>query len=169
MVPYQDFACADGNILIALGNDRQFAAFTRIIGQPGLAEDPRFASVAGRTTNREPLLDCLRGTISSWEADELLARMRSAGLPAGRINEIPAVLDHPQIKAREMPNTIRRADDTEVKFLGFPAKLSATPVNYRYAPPRCGEDTASILEDALGLDADAIEDLHKDGIVASGS
>lgn len=166
MVPYQDFLCADGSVLIALGNDRQFATFATLIGRPDLPADPRFVKVSDRTTNREVLLGILRPILAGWQAKELIDTLRSAGLPVGQVNDIPGVLEHEQIKARGLQHSISRPDETKVQFLGFPAKLSETPATYRHAPPRCGADTREILHERLGLDDAALAQLEQAGVVA---
>jgi crotonobetainyl-CoA:carnitine CoA-transferase CaiB-like acyl-CoA transferase len=166
MVPYQDFQCADGSVLIALGNDRQFAVFAGIIGRSDLALDARFIRVADRTANRDALLGILLPIIAAWNAVDLIDRLRAAGLPVGQVNDIPGALDHEQIKARGLQHSIHRQDETEIQFLGFPAKLSKTPATYRHAPPRCGEDTARVLRERLGMDDGSIDALRQNGILA---
>jgi formyl-CoA transferase len=153
-------------VLIALGNDRQFATFADVIGRADLAEDARFSRVADRTANRDLLLAILVPIIAEWKAQELIAQLRAVGLPVGQINDIPGVLDHEQIRARGLQHSIHRSDQTRVQFLGFPAKLGKTPATYRHAPPRCGEDSASILREKLGMDDASIELLAQTGILA---
>ncbi|WP_298196960.1 CaiB/BaiF CoA-transferase family protein [Novosphingobium sp.] len=165
-VPYQDFHCADGEVLVALGNDRQFRTFTRLIDRPELADDPRFATSADRSVNRAELIPEMSVAIARWKAADLIAAMEQAGLPGGKVNEIPEALEHPQIRARGLVQEIARRDGTPVKFLGFPARLSATPADYRHAPPRSGEDTAAVLEDELGLTKQEIDRLLAAGIIA---
>ncbi|MFY7837171.1 MAG: CaiB/BaiF CoA transferase family protein [Novosphingobium sp.] len=165
-VPYQDFACSDGSILVALGNDRQFRAFTALIGLPELADDERFAISAGRSINRDALLAQMRPAIARWKSDELIAAMEAAKLPGGKVNEIPDVLDHPQIKARGLVQEMARTDGTPLKVLGFPAQLSASPATYRHAPPRSGEDTFLVLDDKLGLTQNELDRLAKAGVIA---
>lgn len=166
VVPYQDFACSDGSVLVALGNDRQFRAFTALIGLPDLADDERFAISAGRSVNRDALLAQLRPAIAQWKSAELIAVMEAAGLPGGKVNEIPEVLDHPQIEARGLVHKMARSDGTPVKVLGFPARLSASPATYRHAPPRSGEDTVAVLSERLGLGKHEIERLLAAGVIA---
>lgn len=165
MVPYQDFRCADGSVLIALGNDRQFATFAGIIGRADLVEDARFTRVPDRTANREILLGILIPIIAQWKAADLIQRLRAVGLPVGQVNDIPGALDHEQIKARGLQHSIHRRDNTEVQFLGFPAKLSQTPATYRLAPPRCGEDTSAVLREKLGLDDARMAALMRTGVL----
>ena len=165
-VPYQDFSCSDGEILVALGNDRQFRAFCAIIGRPDLPDDPRFVDNAVRSPNRKALQDEMRPAIAKWTSDDLLAAMDAAGLPGGRVNEIPAILEDPQIEARHLVQELARSDGTRVKVLGFPGKFSDTPPNYRRAPPRSGEDTVAALADALHLTEEEIGALRDAGVIA---
>ena len=165
-VPYQDFSCTDGEILVALGNDRQFRSFCALIGREDLANDPRYSSNAGRSTDRGELIPEMQKTIGTWQSADLIARMEAAGLPGGKVNEIPEILADPQIAHRGLIKDMTRSDGTPVKVLGFPGKLSRTPATYRKAPPRCGEDTAAVLRETLGLTDQDIERLSAAGIIA---
>lgn len=165
IVPYQVFACADGDILIATANDRQYAKMCRVLGMGELAVDPRFAEMSGRGKNREALLVLIEPAIVRWQSDELVAALNDAGVPSGRINTVPEALSHPQVEARGQVGTLTRQDGSEVRFVGFPARLSASPATYRNAPPRAGEDGADVLENVLGVDADEIARLRDAGIV----
>ncbi|WP_095011746.1 CaiB/BaiF CoA transferase family protein [Tsuneonella mangrovi] len=166
IVPYQDFACSDGDVLVALGNDKQFRSFCTMLGRSDLAADEAYASTALRSRNRTPLLSELAGELAKWKSGDLIAEMRKLGLPGGRINEIPEVLSHPQIEERGMVHEIARSDGTAVKFLGFPGKFSAAPATYRFAPPRSGEDTADVLRAELGLSEQEIARLREAGVIA---
>lgn len=166
MVVYRDFACADGDVLVALGNERQYRQFVEMIGRPDLATDPRFAENSGRIINRAALLAELFPVIARWKSADLLAAMDEAGLPAGRVNTIPEALANPQIVARGLVNELPRADGTPVRFLGYPAKFSATPPSYRLAPPRAGEDTRAVLRESLGLGDGELDALIAAGTIA---
>ncbi len=165
-VPYQDFACADGEVLVALGNDRQFRDFCELIERPDLPDDPRFLSNSGRSIHRDTLLTEMRPAVARWNSAELIAAMELAKLPGGKVNTIPEILEHPQIAARGLVNSIDRSDGTEVQFVGFPAKFSATPANYRHAPPRSGEDTFATLKYKLELTDNDIARLESAGVIA---
>ena len=167
LVPYEDFACSDGDILVALGNDRQFRAFCRLIRRPGLPDDPRFVDNGARNANRDALQAELRPAIAEWTSADLIAAMEAATLPGGKINEIPEILADPQIAHRGLVREMVRSDGTPVKVLGFPARLSQTPADYRRAPPRAGEDTATVLGAVLGLDEAAIGALARAGAIPS--
>ena len=165
-VPYQDFSCADGDILVALGNDRQFRQFVNLIGCPELADDPRFAASSGRSVNRDVLIPAMQEAIGRWKAADLIAAMQNVGLPGGKVNTIPETLELPQIAERGLIHEMTRSDGTPVKVLGFPARLSATPARYDRAPPRSGEDTRAVLLETFGLDQEQFERLLADGVVA---
>ena len=165
IVPYQVFACADGDILIATANDRQYAKLCRVLGLEGLIDDPRFAAMKGRGANRAALLAELDTAIAGWNADALVDACNDAGVPSGRVNTVPQALAHPQVDARGLVGSLERKDGSDVRFVGFPAKLSATPATYRAAPPRAGEDGADILNDVLGLADAEIARLRQSGVV----
>ncbi|WP_076073118.1 CaiB/BaiF CoA transferase family protein [Sphingomonas montana] len=166
LTPYQDFACADGDVLVALGNDRQFHLFCTLLGRPDLSADPRFMDNAGRNTHRSALQAALGAAIAPWRADALLAAMDAAKLPGGRVNEIPEILVDPQIAARGLVRSMTRSDGTVVQVLGYPARFSATPPDYRRAPPRSGEDSVTVLRERLDLDDTTLASLIAAGVIA---
>jgi crotonobetainyl-CoA:carnitine CoA-transferase CaiB-like acyl-CoA transferase len=165
-VPYQDFACADGDILVALGNDRQFRSFCTLIGRPDLPDDPRFIDNGGRSPNRHALQEEMRPAIAQWKSDDLIAAMEAAKLPGGRVNDIPHILADPHIAARGVIQDMARSDGTPVKILGFPGKLSKTPADYRHAPPRSGEDTCDVLSSLTGVSEADLAALIEAGVIA---
>jgi crotonobetainyl-CoA:carnitine CoA-transferase CaiB-like acyl-CoA transferase len=166
VVPYRDFACADGDVIVALGNDAQFRGLCRLLGREALGTDPRFADMAGRSVNRQALYDEIEPEIAKWTSAEFLAAMDAARLPGGKVNEIPEMLQHPQLLHRELVQELARDDGTKVKFVGYPAKFSKTPPNYRLPPPRFGEDTRAVLQNLLGMTQADIEQLRETGVVA---
>lgn len=167
VVPYQNFITADGTeILVALGNDRQFQAFCKLVGCPELAVDTRFADNAGRSVNRKLLQAEMGAAICRWLPGDLLAAMDAQGLPGGKVNSIPEILDDPQIVARGLLKTMFRPDGTELKLLGYPTVFSATPTNYRHPPPRMGADTIAVLQEA-GYSSAAIDSFLTAGVVAT--
>lgn len=166
IVPYQDFACADGDIIIALGNDRQFRDLVDILGLPEMADDGRFATSASRSDHREAMFAMINPAIARWTSDELLAALEAAKLPCGKINTIPQALEQPQTVARELVQEIAREDGTPIRFVGFPAKLSASPATYRLAPPRSGQDTRTVLSEVLGMTDGEVNALAAAGVIA---
>lgn len=165
-VPYQDFACADGDILVALGNDRQFRDFCSLIGRDDLPQDERYAANSGRSVNRDELIAEMSRSIATWQSDDLIEAMEKAKLPGGKVNEIPQILGDEHIAHRGMIHDMERQDGTPVKVLGFPGKFSETPANYRLAPPRSGEDTRRVLQSELGLTSEEIDRLLAAGTIA---
>ena len=102
VVPYQAFATADGQLVIAVGNDGQFRKLCAILGEPGWGEDPRFATNAARLANRGELIPLLAGRIAGWEAQPLSLALEAEGVPAGPINDLAGVFADPQVIARGM-------------------------------------------------------------------
>jgi crotonobetainyl-CoA:carnitine CoA-transferase CaiB-like acyl-CoA transferase len=159
IVPYQVFACADGDVLIAAANDRQFAKLCRVLGLEALADDPRFAAMSGRSANKDALIEALAPALATRIADDLVAALNAAGVPSGKANTVPEALTQPQVAARGLVGELARADGTPVSFVGFPPQLSSTPARYETAPPRAGEDTRAVLREVLGYDEAEIERL----------
>lgn len=166
VIPYRDFQTADGSVLVALGNDRQFIRFCQLLDREDLAADPRLRSNAHRAANRAMLMAELERTIATWRSADLIAAMEAEGLPGGPVNTIPQIFDDPQIKARGVVHSLSRDTGAQVRVPGFPARLSRSPASYRTAPPRLGADTESVLAGQLGLSPPEIESLIKAGIVS---
>ena len=144
IVPYQVFAVSDGHVIVAVGNDSQFARFATLIGAPGLAEDARFATNSARLAHRGTLIPLIEGLVAGIAQADLLARMTEAKVPGGPINTLSQVFGSAQAEAREMVIEMDHAAGVPVRLIGNPVKFSATPVSYRRAPPPCGADTAEI-------------------------
>ena len=164
IVPYQAFATADGNVVVAIGNDAQFVRFCEVIGMAELPLDPRFENNMERVKNRDQLVPLLAGTMARRSSSEWMEAMDSAGLSCGPINTLEEVFSHPQVAARDMKIEMPHPLSGTVTLVGSPLKLSASPVSYRLAPPLLSEHTDGILGE-LGYSADDIEALKTDGIV----
>jgi crotonobetainyl-CoA:carnitine CoA-transferase CaiB-like acyl-CoA transferase len=164
-VPYQAFTTADGEILVALGNDRHFRAFCTLVHRPDLAGDARFTSNADRIINRRALQTELSSAISAIPSAELIANMIEAGLPGGKVQTIPEALSDPHVHERGLLHEMRREDGTSVHVIGFPAQFSETHATYRRAPPRCAEDTDLVLRDVMQLGEAEIASLRTAGVV----
>lgn len=105
IVPYQVFEASDGHLVIACGNDRQFAILAEVLGQKDLAEDERFATNPARVENRDILVPLLSDLTRQWTKSALIAALEEAGVPGGPINSVAEALDDPQTKARGMKIT----------------------------------------------------------------
>ncbi len=147
IVPYQVFTVRGGHVIVAVGNDAQFGRFCELIGQGGLASDPRFTTNAQRLAYRDALIALLTPVLAGIAKDTLIADMENAGVPGGPINTLPELFDSDQVAARGMKITMPHADAASgsVDLIGNPIKFSKTPVQYRRAPPTCGADSDDIL------------------------
>lgn len=165
VVPYTTFPCADGVLIIAIGNDGQFRAFCNEMGRPELAEDPRFKLSRNRLINREEIEQIVRDIAAPELRDPLIERLVAVGVPAGPVNSIKDVFTDPFIEARQTVHRFVREDGVEIPSVAFPGKLSATPADYRYQPPKVGEQTREVLGDWLALDGDELAALEECGAV----
>ncbi len=168
IVPYQVFACADGHLILAVGNDAQFARFCDIAGRPSLAGDPRFATNAERVRNRDTLVPLIEALMRGRTQAHWLAALERAGIPGGPINRIDQVFADPQTVARGMKVELPHPLAGSVPQLRVPLRLSATPPVPNAAPPLLGEHTAWVLGERLGIGAEALADLAARGIVGAG-
>ena len=152
IVPYQVFAAADGHLVIAAGNDAQYARLCAILGREDLASDPRYATNQARLAHREELIAKLQELIGRWNKAGLLARMEQENIPGGPINSLREVFASDQVKARGMRVRMDfpAARDGFVELIGNPVKFSRTPVTYRRPPPQCGEHGEEIVRELLG-------------------
>lgn len=154
IVPYGVFEVEDGHVIVAVGNDAQFARFCVVIGRPELAQDERFIKNSGRLQYRAALLEILEPHLQTLHKDALLAGMEAESIPGGPINTLPEAFKSPQAVAREMVVKMAHplAGSGHVELIGNPLKFSRTPVTYRRAPPLCGADTDEVLRELLGDD-----------------
>ncbi|WP_299689465.1 CoA transferase [uncultured Tateyamaria sp.] len=148
IVPYDAFECSDGHLLVAVGNDSQFARFCDVIGAPELAADTRYVTNLGRIENRETLIPQLAARIRTMPKADLLAKLHSAKVPGGPIHDVAEALGSDQAQARGTVVEVPRGDVAEghVRLLANPLKFSRTPVQYRRPPPRFGQDTDAVLD-----------------------
>ncbi len=153
VIPYQAFATSDGTVVIAVGNDAQFARFAEFAGVPELADDPRFRTNADRIVNRDALIGLLEPIISHHPTSHWLDGLKGVGVPSGPVNTIDQVFADPQVLERGMKIHMDHAQAPGgVDLIGNPIKLSETPVSYRRAPPVLGEHTDEVLAELLDMD-----------------
>ncbi|WP_444984658.1 CaiB/BaiF CoA transferase family protein [Halomonas mongoliensis] len=163
IVPYQAFACADGHLVLTVGNDAQFARFARLLGHPEWAEDPAYATNAARVGNREVLVPLIQAILMTRGRDEWLAELEARGIPAGPINTLTEVFDDPQVLHRGMRRTLRRGE-LEVPQVASPLRFDGESATSAVAPPRLGQDSDAILAE-VGLSPDDIARLRRAGVV----
>jgi crotonobetainyl-CoA:carnitine CoA-transferase CaiB-like acyl-CoA transferase len=165
IVPYQVFRSSDGHLVLAVGNDRQFAKFCDIAGCPELASDERYATNANRVRNREVLVPLLEEVLLRRTTQEWVAALEAAGVPAGPINNIAQTFEHPQVVHRKMKVDLPHPQSGTVPSVANPIKFSATPIDYRSAPPLLGQHTHDILSTLAGLSEDEIKALGDKGVI----
>jgi crotonobetainyl-CoA:carnitine CoA-transferase CaiB-like acyl-CoA transferase len=159
IVPYETFAAADGDFVLAVGNDDQWRRFCAIAGLESLATDVRFAANRDRVENYHVLRPLLDERLATRTTGEWIAALMAAGVPCGAVRDVSEVLDDPQLEARSMVTTVDHAALGPVRLLGVPIKLSATPGAVRSAPPTLGQHTEQILRE-IGLSPSQISSLR---------
>ena len=165
IVPYQDFPTKDGRIAVAVGNDRQFAAFAQALGRPDWAQDPRFRRNADRVANREVLIAEITVVMAQGDSAAWSDALHAAGVPCGPIQTIGEVFDHPQAHARELAFKLPMSGADAAALVANPMRLTASPPQYRRGPPRLGEHTGEVLQERLGLDQNRVNALKQSGAV----
>lgn len=148
IVPYDAFACADGHVLLAVGNDAQFARFCDAFGLSELATDPDYATNLARIENRVTLTALITTALAQVRREEVLAGCHAVKVPAGPIHTVAEALHSDQAVARDTVVSVTAPDTGKgsVDLLGNPLKFSRTPVQYRHAPPQFGQDTQAVLQ-----------------------
>lgn len=154
IVPYQVFEVADGHMIVAVGNDGQFAKFCAVVGQPDLAQDPRFTRNADRVRHRATLVPLLAALMKARNRGDWLESLEAAKVPCGPINDLAEVFADPHVQERGMTVQMPHPAAGSVELVASPMKFSATPVQYRRAPPLLGEHTGELLREFGLLDAE---------------
>ena len=171
IVPYQVFEvapAADGSkdhLILAVGNDGQYAKFCAVAGRPDLSQDPRFAKNSERVRNRAVLVPILEEVMRSRSKQDWLSALEAAKVPCGAINNLAEVFDDPHVQSRDMVHTWDRPGTGPVNLVSSPMKLSATPVRNDVAPPLLGQHTDAVLGELLGYSDEKIQQLRKDQII----
>lgn len=165
IVPYQDFPSADGNFIIAVGNDGQFRKLCEVAGLTALADDPRFASNKARVAHRSELIPLLRQATVFKTTAEWVTLLETAGVPCGPINDLAQVFADPQVQARGLRLDLPNSLGSTTPQVASPLRLSETPVTYRNAPPLLGEHTEQVLSRYLNLSAEQIAALREAGVL----
>lgn len=167
LVPYQDFETQDGAMLLAIGNDGQFARFCEAAAQGQWASDPRYATNTLRVKNRDSLVPAMQSVTRTRSTAEWTTLLEKRAVPCGPINTVAQAFEDPQVKARNLRvHQSRDANDgiEAVEGVASPLRLSAHPPTLRRAPPALGEHTHEVLGE-MGLDAAAIAQLRSAGVV----
>ncbi len=164
IVPYQVFEAADGHIIVAVGNDSQFAKFCEVAGRPDLAADPQFARNADRVRHRAELVPLLAELVRRRRKADWLDALQKAKVPCGAINDLEEVFDDPQVRSRGMVVDMPHPLSDVLQLVASPIKMSATPVSYRSPPPLLGQHTDEVLAE-FGIDQAQLDALRAAGTI----
>jgi crotonobetainyl-CoA:carnitine CoA-transferase CaiB-like acyl-CoA transferase len=165
IVPYQSFAAADGDLMLAVGNDGQFARLCAALGHPEWAADERFSSNPARVAHREQLVAQIGAVLTTRSVADWVELLIAADVPSGPVNDIPAALADPQATARGMVQELAGPAGEALRLVGPAPKFSATPASIRSAPPRLGEHTEQVLRELLGYDDQRLAELRAAGAI----
>jgi len=164
IVPYQAFPTADGHMILAIGNDRQFARFCHVAGYPELAADPRYATNEARVQNRAELVALIADILKTRTTAQWMADLEREAVPCGPINRIDQVFADPQVIARGMRIDLPHPLSGTVPGVKSPINYRNAAMNYGRPAPLLGADGDGILRE-LGLDNRSIEDLRARGVI----
>jgi crotonobetainyl-CoA:carnitine CoA-transferase CaiB-like acyl-CoA transferase len=167
IVPYDVLPCADGFIILAVGNDAQYRKFCAFAGAPELAADPRFATNELRVRNRRAIYDLLPDVTRRKTQAEWVDGLAGLGVPCSPVNNVDQVFADPQVRHRKMQISMPHplSASGAVDLIGNPIKYAATPVDYALPPPSCGQHTDEVLTELLAMPAAEIAGLRKRDVI----
>ena len=152
-------------MILAIGNDGQFARFCAAAGHPEWASDERFATNAQRVAHRAELIPLLRQATVFRTTAQWIEQLEKAGVPCGPINDLQQVFADPQVQARGLRLDLPNALGSRTPQVASPLRLSATPVAYRSAPPLLGQHTDALLQRLLGMSDGQVAELRRAGVI----
>ncbi|MGI9481965.1 MAG: CoA transferase, partial [Hyphomicrobiales bacterium] len=165
LAPYQPFSASDGEVVIAVGNNNQFARFCNFISKPELSSDERFATNPARNRNREALESEIQAEIGKKPRAYWLENLPLQGVPCSPINTIEQAFDEPQVKARGMKIDLPHTTAGTAPGIANPLNFSDTKIEYTHAPPLLGQHTDEVLREVLGRTDEEIQVLHERNLV----
>ena len=165
ITPFEAYESSDGYIIIAIGNDSLWEKFCRHVGYEELISDDRFCTNADRTENHSDLYPIISNIMGLRTTDEWIKSLGTIGVPCGPINSIDEVVNHEQVKAREMITKVAHQLTGIVEIPGVPIKLSDTPGSVEKPAPSLGEHTEEILKNFLDYNAEDLEMLKRDSVI----
>ena len=165
IVPYEVFPSKDAYLTVGVANNSLWERFCRAIEREDLTRDPRFDTEAHRVANRDALTALLNETLSARPADDWLARLEKAGVPAGRIKTVAEVCESPHLKARGMAVTVDHPKAGAITMMGVPLRLWDTPGAAAIPPPLLGQHTDEVLTGLLRMPPAKVARLRADGVV----
>jgi len=166
IVPYQCFATQDGNVILAVGNNKQFQRFCHVANLNELSTDKRFSTNEQRVMNRNELIPILAEKLARFSTSWWLDTLEKVAVPCGSVNTVEQAINHPQIKHRKMVQNIPNNDGEVIKTIVSPIHFSETPLQYRRSAPNLGQDSQNILSKTLGYSENKIQTLFTESIVS---
>lgn len=163
--PFRAFACSDGHLMVAVGNDTQYRSFCTVIGLPALADDPRFTTNPLRASAQAELSRLIEPAMRERTAREWNDALAAANVPCGPIYTMDQVFDDPRVQHRNVLGSVHHPELGDMPVINNPIHFSRTPIAPGLPPPLLGEHTAAVLRAELGLSDDEIARLHAEGIV----
>jgi crotonobetainyl-CoA:carnitine CoA-transferase CaiB-like acyl-CoA transferase len=163
--PWQSFDCADRPIMIAVGNDAQFRKFAALLGRPELADDPHYATNLERVRNADTLVPILAARLAQDTADNWYAALEAIGVPSGPLNTFEDVFAHPQVRHRELLQTMEHPKAGTICIVANPTRFSATTTGTDRPPPVFAQHTDEVLAEVLGMPEAEIAELRRKGVV----
>lgn len=165
IVPYQVFQCSDRPLMVCAGNERLYKKLCHVLGHPEWVEDERFLTNNKRIEHRKELTEQIQAVFYEKTADEWFNLFSEAGVPAGPVNNIEQVFDHPQVKARESVEELAHPTIGKVNIVKSPMRFSGLGIQTKTHPPLLGEHTDKYLEQELGLEKEEINRLRNEGVI----
>ena len=162
--PQDVYACADGDVILVVGNDGQFAKLCEVFGHKEWSTDERFATNAQRVRNIGMLSGMLRELFAGWEREKLIAALDKAGVPCGPINNVAEVFEEPQVQARGMLRYVPHPSGVDAPQVGSPMRFAQSPLRVPAAPPLLGQHSDDILAE-LGYSGERIAALRSAGAI----
>ncbi|MGH8951377.1 MAG: CaiB/BaiF CoA transferase family protein [Acidimicrobiia bacterium] len=164
IVPYRTYSAADGDLALAIGNDRQFKVLSVELGHPEWAADPRFATNPERVRNRDLVDEIVGEVMLTRSRAEWVETFDRIGIPSGPINLVSEALSSAQTMTRDMVLEMEHPTAGPLRTLGLPIEMSGTPTSVRVPPPELGADTDQVLAE-LGYDVAEIEGMRNAGVM----
>ncbi|MCK1585717.1 CaiB/BaiF CoA-transferase family protein [Bradyrhizobium sp. 169] len=164
-VPAGVFRCADGELMLVIGNDGQFARTCAVLGAPELASNPKFIKNEDRVINEEEIMAIFTELFSKNTVEHWVGKLEEPGIPCGPVNDFAQVLDDPHVQARCMRLKVKHRFEPELSLIRNALTFSETPITEYRAPPLLGENTLDVLGSNLGYNAAKLQDLKKRGVI----
>jgi crotonobetainyl-CoA:carnitine CoA-transferase CaiB-like acyl-CoA transferase len=165
IVPYQVFQCKDRPLMVCAGNDRLYKKLCEVLGHAEWAEDEKYKTNNKRIDNRQELTSLIQDVFDRKTADEWFQLLSDAGVPAGPVNNIEQVFEHPQVKARETVEEVSHPTLGTIKMVKSPIRFSGLQIQTKSHPPLLGEHTDDFFEKELGINKAEINRLREEGII----